>query len=87
MKTDIEFQDEQSGHETEKKKDTFKEFLDGRILLRSFVVKQLPFVMFIALLAIVYIGNRYHVEKLVRRTSALQTELNELRAEAITVSA
>jgi hypothetical protein len=38
-------------------------------------------------LAILYIGNRYHAEKVVRETVSLQNEVKELRAEAITTSA
>jgi hypothetical protein len=47
----------------------------------------LPYIIFLAILAIIYIGNRYHAEKLVRRSGELQAELKELRAEAVTVSA
>ena len=61
--------------------------IDGTVLTRDFVIRQLPFIIFLTVLAILYIGNRYHAEKLVRRSGELQSELKELRAEAITVSA
>lgn len=64
-----------------------KDFIDGSVLTRDFVIRQLPFIIFLSILAIFYIGNRYHAEKLFRRSGELQTELKELRAEAITVSA
>ncbi len=36
---------------------------------------------------LIYIGNRYHAEKVVRKTVELQNEVRELRSEAITTSA
>jgi hypothetical protein len=83
----IEFVEERSEKKTGPRGSSLKDFIDGSVLTRDFVVRQLPFIIFLALLAILYIGNRYHSEKLVRRTSELQYELKELRAEAITVSA
>jgi hypothetical protein len=83
----IEFVEERTEKKTGPRGGSFKDFIDGSVLTRDFVVRQLPFVIFLALLAILYIGNRYHSEKLVRKTSELQYEIKELRAEAITVSA
>ncbi len=82
----VEFIDENTQSKSESKLGSFRDFIDGSVLTRDFVLKQLPFIVFLAILAIFYIGNRYHAEKLVRRTGRLQTELKELRAEAITVS-
>ena len=50
------------------------------------MVRQLPFVLFITFLIILYIGNRYHAEKVIRETMQLQTELRELRARAISTA-
>ncbi len=83
----IEFIDESGEKKDGSKGSSFKDFIDGTVLTREFVMKQLPFIVFLALLAIIYIGNRYHAEKLVRRSGELQAELKELRAEAVTVSA
>ncbi|NOZ47485.1 MAG: hypothetical protein GXO79_11995 [Chlorobi bacterium] len=66
------------------KKNTFKEVLDGRLLIRENVVKQFPYLFFLAFLAFIYIGNRYHAEKLKRRIAKLQKEQKDLRAESIT---
>ena len=82
-----EFIDESSEKRSGSKGGSFKGFIDGTVLTREFVMKQLPFIIFLAILAIIYIGNRYHAEKLVRRSGELQAELKELRAEAVTVSA
>lgn len=83
----IEFVDEEPVKERVFKGGSVKDFIDGSVLTRDFVMRQLPFIIFLAILAIIYIGNRYHAEKLVRRSGELQAELKELRAEAITVSA
>lgn len=60
--------------------------LDGSLIANDFIVKQLPYIVFLVILAFVYIANRYHAEKVVRQNVVLQKEINELRAEAITTS-
>ena len=82
----IEFIEDQHAQK-ETKKGSFRNFIDGTVLTRETVIKQLPYVVFIVFLAILYIGNRYHAEKVVRETVSLQNEVRELRAEAITTSA
>lgn len=61
-----------------------KNVMDGSILTRDGVIDQLPYVMFLTLIAVLYIGNRYHAEKIVRETIQIQADLKELRAESIT---
>jgi hypothetical protein len=68
------------------KRSRFRNIMDGSLLTRDKVVKQLPFVLFLTLTIILYIANRYHAEKLVRRTLEMQTELKELRAESISTA-
>lgn len=87
IKREEEFADTGTDRKKELGRSSFMGFIDGSVLTRDFVMRQLPFIIFMAILAILYIGNRYHAEKLVRRGGELQTELKELRAEAITVSA
>jgi len=58
--------------------------MDGSILTRKSVIDLLPYIFFLTLIAVLYIGNRYHAEKIVRRSIEIQAELKELRAEAIT---
>jgi hypothetical protein len=60
--------------------------MDGTLLTRENVAGQLPFVLFLTLLLIVYIGNRYHAERVIRKSLQLQTELRELRARAISTA-
>ena len=63
-----------------------RSFLDGTMLTRDIIMKQFPFVIFITLLGVVYIANRYSAEKIVRRSQILQNELKELRAEQISIT-
>ncbi len=58
--------------------------MDGSVLTRDGVIEQLPYVLFLTLIAILYIGNRYHAEKIVRETIKIQADIKELRAESIT---
>ena len=58
--------------------------IDGSILTRKSVIDLLPYIFFLTLIAVLYIGNRYHAEKIVRKSIEIQAELKELRAEAIT---
>ncbi len=81
----IEFVDQQT-EQKENRKGSLKDIFNGRVLAREKVVKQLPFVLFLTFLIILYIGNRYQTEKVVRQTIRLQNELKELRAEAISTA-
>ena len=65
---------------------SIKDLIDGSIIANDFIVKQLPFILFLVMLAFVYIANRYHAEKVVRKNIKLTKEISELRAEAITTS-
>jgi hypothetical protein len=72
--------------QNELKKYSLKEVITGNVLKKKAIVKQLPFAIFIVFLAMLYIANRYHAEHLLRETTRLQEELNELRAESISVA-
>ncbi len=60
-----------------------RSFLGGAFLLNQKTVRQLPFLLFIAILGLVYIANSYYSEKNIRRTDKMQRELKELRYEYI----
>jgi hypothetical protein len=61
-----------------------RNILDGSILTRDSVIDNLPYIFFLTFIAVLYIGNRYHAEKIVRETNKVQAVLKELRAESIT---
>jgi len=65
---------------------SLKGLIDGSLLAGTILGKQLPFILFLVLLAIVYIGNRYHAEKVVRQVISIREEVKNLRAEQITTA-
>jgi hypothetical protein len=79
---------EAAGSQEEKDISKFRirELLDGTILVRENVLKQLPFVLFLTFLGIIYIGNRFHAERMVRKISEMKTEVGNLRSEEITIT-
>lgn len=83
---DIEFIDPkiESKEYESKKNTTLKDLIDGTILTRQAITKQLPFIIFLSIIAGMYIGNRYHAEKVIRNLNKLQIEVKDYRAQAIT---
>ena len=63
-----------------------RELLDGTILVRENMIRQLPYVLFLTILGVIYIGNRFHAERMVRQITGLKTEVSNLRAEQITTT-
>lgn len=59
--------------------------LGGGFLTREKALSLLPFLMFLAAIALFYIGNNYVAEKKIREIEDLNSELKELRYEYITV--
>ncbi len=82
----IEFIDQQAEQKEYKKSSSIKDVIDGSFLNSKNFIGQLPFILFLTFLAILYIANRYHAEKVVRETSKIRSEVKELRAEAITIT-
>ncbi|MBN1416769.1 MAG: hypothetical protein JW973_16855 [Bacteroidales bacterium] len=76
-----------AGVKEEKKPIKVKEFLDGSILVREAMTRQLPFILFLTVLAVLYIGNRYYAERMVRKISETELEVKNLRAEQVTTAA
>ncbi len=58
--------------------------LEGDFLSREGVVTNLPFLAFLAIIAIIYIGNTYYAEKTFKEIEATKIELKELRYQYIT---
>lgn len=69
-----------------KKRNVFKDIVDGSVLTNDFFVAQLSFILFLTFLGVIYIGNSYHAEKLVRNIKKLELELKKLQPEAIAIS-
>jgi hypothetical protein len=45
------------------------------------IVKQVPFLLFLAFLAVVYIYNGHNADKMIRRTTKASNELKDLQSE------
>jgi hypothetical protein len=72
--------------ETPNKRIGIKPWFDGTILVRENMVRQIPYVLFLTLLGVIYIGNRFHAESLVRKITVLTVEVENFRAEQITTT-
>jgi cell division protein FtsL len=64
-----------------------KELLSGSMVSEKIILRNLGYVSLITLLAAIYIGNRFHAEKITRETTKLQREVKDLRSEALSTSA
>jgi hypothetical protein len=64
-----------------------KELLSGSMVSEKIILKNLGYVSLITLLAAIYIGNRFHAEKITREATKLQREVKDLRAESLSTSA
>jgi len=62
---------------------SLRNILGGGFLTRENTAKHLPFLFFLAFLAVVYIANSYYAEKNIRRIERLQREVKELRYEQV----
>jgi hypothetical protein len=60
---------------------SFQSVVSGSFLSRKETLRFLPFLIFISLLAVLYIANGYYAESKMRRQNKLTEELKELRSE------
>jgi len=67
-------------------KETLKTIIDGTILTNKSVVKQIPFIIFLVVLALFSITNRNFSEKKINEVNVLRKEVRELRANSITIA-
>ena len=84
-KKDIEFIEDQ-GTDQQQDSSILRGIIDGTLLTRTKVVRQLPFILFIVFLGLLYISNRYHAEALRSDRENLRSDINELRSKAVYVS-
>ncbi len=69
---------------TNKSRKAVQEFLGGDYLSREWVTGNLSYILYVALLAMVYIANTYYTEKKFSAIERTKKELKELRYEYIT---
>jgi hypothetical protein len=82
---DVEF--DLKAEKKENKKSNLKGLLSGKLLAKDLFLRQFPFILFLTLLGVIYISNRYAAEKMMRKNQKMQTEIKELRAESLTTAA
>lgn len=87
QKKDRETKEKSSVVDEELKSFSFKQIIDGTLLTRQAVIRQLPFILFLALLGVLYISNRYNAMRITRQVNEMQAEIRELRAHSITIAA
>lgn len=61
-------------------------FLSGNILSTNEVRKTYPYLLFVAFLAFLYIGNIFSMQRLHRQRSILTREVRELRTKSMTMA-
>ena len=64
-----------------------KELLSGSMVSEKIILKNLAYIALVTLLLVIYIGNRFHAEKITRETTKLQREVRDLRSESLSTSA
>lgn len=64
-----------------------KELLSGSIVTEKIILRNLGYLLLLTLLGAVYIGNRFHAEKITRETTRIQRDVKDLRAESLSTSA
>lgn len=63
-----------------------KDFIDGKVLEKASVIKNLPFIIFLVVLGLYYIANRNKSERVCHHMLKLEKELKDLRFESITTA-
>ncbi|HDZ40961.1 MAG TPA: hypothetical protein ENH59_04705 [Bacteroidetes bacterium] len=60
-----------------------KSLISGSLFSEKIILGNLPFLFMLTVLGAFYIANRFHAEKIIRKTDVLLEEVKELRAEAM----
>ncbi|MCK9254732.1 MAG: hypothetical protein GX793_07215 [Bacteroidales bacterium] len=66
-------------------KSNIKGLFNGSILVSDFVRKQIPFVVFLFILGLIYISNRFNAESIFRQTDEAKKRIENLRSEKIEI--
>lgn len=61
--------------------------IGGDLLSKQAVLNNVPFLIFLAILAMFYISNTYYSEKTIKQIEKIKNELKELRYQSITAKA
>lgn len=72
---------------SELKSSNFREFINGSILNKNFIRKQIKLFLLILVLFIYHVDNRYRCEKKISEEVKLKKELQDIKFESLTISA
>lgn len=61
--------------------ETVKRFKWKKMFQYQWMVKQLPFILFLVVLAVIYIGNGHYADRTIRNTGKARAELKQLQYE------
>ncbi len=67
------------------KKKTFRDYTALGAILSNLILKNLPFVLFLGFLTMIYIANVHYAERNVREIERLQNQIKELRWEYMSI--
>ncbi len=70
----------------ESRKITAKELLGGGVLSREVVIRQIPFVLFLFAILLLYIANQYRGDKVMKEIIEVEKRLKELRTESVSTA-
>ncbi len=70
----------------ESKRLTVKDILGGGVLSRDVVIRQVPFLLFMFVLLIFYIGNQYQGARIMKNVLQVEARLRVLRTESISIA-
>jgi hypothetical protein len=68
---------------TRKKYVNFRQFIDGNFFVQDSIKKQTLYILFLVLLSVIYIHNKYRTEALMVNILKTQKEVKELRDRSI----
>lgn len=77
----------EESNKAELPKNFFTLLLTDGVISKQTATNMLPFIVFIALLTILYIGNHHHVESSIRKIDKLNKEVDELSWDYKTLKA
>lgn len=77
---------EEAAKETSRLTSTMQKIADFDFnLSREWLIRQIPFALFVMFLLLVHIYNVHTTERIIRKTDRLNKEIKELRSEYITI--
>ncbi len=75
------------GTNSKKKSSILKGLVSGTYISETLILNNIRYVILVAVLAVIYISNKFQAERIEREVIALEQEVRDLRAEALSVSA